>query len=186
MKLLIALFLTLFSYQTFAAGFTAGEQFNAIALEGRLSVSCFDATGSSYGTTYCSSEILNPAEYSYFKGPNIDADSVTLQATWESGKVTKTKTEKYDAKTGKSKKSFNLWISTLLQRPLLDYGKNTVAYKLTKGGAVVEEGTFIVEVTKGEKRVCQRPGFYQSNNKQDCSFPSNFCSRYFQENNYCR
>jgi len=188
MKNLLLASLVLFAVNSRATGLSGGDQYSTVSIEGRLSVSCTGSTttGPSYGTAYCNSEILNPGEYSYFVGSKVDADSVTLQATWENGKTSKVKTEKYDGVNGKSAKSFNLWISTLLQRPLLNYGKNTVKYSLTKNGSTVEEGTFVVDVVTGAKSVCQRSGYYTSTNNQDCSFPSNLCSRYFAENNYCQ
>lgn len=170
-----------------AAGLTGGDQFSTQQIEGRLSVQCTgNNPGPTSGSAYCRGEILNPGEYSFFTGPKIDADQVTLKATRENGSVSKAKTETYDGIKGKSKKSFNLWISTVFQRPLLGFGKNTVAYTLTKDGAVVEEGSFIVTVVNGGRAVCQRSGFYFSSNNADCSSPQNFCSRYFNENNYCQ
>jgi len=186
-KKLLALCAALLSTSLFAAGFSGGDTFTNVDLDGRLSVSCMGSQGGpSYGVANCRMDILNPGEYSYFVGPKIDADSVSLQATWENGKKSKIKTEKYDGTTGKSKKSFNLWISTLLQRPLLDSGKNTVSYSLTKNGTVVEQGEFIVNVVSGGTRYCQRTGFYTSSNNQDCAQPAQFCDRYFRDYNYCQ
>lgn len=183
--LLSGLILIAFSAQS--AGFSAGDKFNAITIEGRLSVQCpSETTGPSYGAADCRFNILTPAEYTYFVGTQIDADSVSLQATHENGSVSKIKTEKYDGAQGKSRKPFNLWISTLLQRPLLDVGINSIKYTLTKNGQKVEEGIFTVEVVKGAISVCPRVGHYFSSTTQDCSFPTNLCSRFFNENNYCQ
>lgn len=187
MKTLLSIVALLFSISNFAQGLSGGDQFTSVNVEGRLSVSCMGTQGGpSYGTASCRMNLLNPGEYSFFVGPKVDADSVSLQATWENGKVSKVKTEKYDSSTGRSKKSFNLWIATLLQRPLLDFGKNTVNYKLLKNGNIVEEGEFIVNVVSGGTKTCQRPGFYTSSNSSDCAQPSQFCDRYFREYNYCQ
>lgn len=187
MKTLLAIVTLLFSISNFAQGLSGGDQFTSVNIEGRLSVSCMGTQGGpSYGTASCRMNLLNPGEYSFFVGPKVDADSVSLQATWENGKVSKVKTEKYDSATGRSKKSFNLWIATLLQRPLLDFGKNTVNYKLLKNGNIVEEGEFIVNVVSGGTKACQRAGFYTSSNNNDCAQPSQFCDRYFREYNYCQ
>lgn len=188
MKAFLAISLILFSSLTFAAGLSGGDIFTTTDIEGRLNVSCFgpNTTGPSFGSASCRMNFLSPGEYSYFIGPKIDADSVSLQATWQGGKTSKVKTEKYDGVNGKSKKSFNLWISTLLQRPLLDYGMNEVKYTLTKNGTTVETGTFTVEVRAGEDRVCQRIGSYTSNNNQDCAQASQLCDRYFADQNYCK
>lgn len=187
MKTIMLAFACLLSLSTFAAGFSAGNVFTTLTLEGRLSVQCFGSgPGSSYGTSFCSAQVLDPGEYSYFVGPKIDADKITLQALWENGQSSKKKTEQYDATTGRSKKPFNLWISTVFQRPLLDFGKNIINYSLTKDGVVVEEGNFVVEVVKGTYRVCPRDGFYTSSTSNDCTFPSGLCYRYFSDYNYCR
>jgi len=186
MKKLLSLALLVISSSVFATGFTGGDTFTSQNIEGRLTVSCMGTQpGPSIGTANCSMNLLNPGEYSYFVGPKVDADSVSLQATWESGKKSKVKTEKYDGALGKSKKSFNLWISTLLQRPLLDYGKNVVSYTLTKNGAVVLQGEFDVQVNTAGTKYCARSGFYTSTSSQDCATPSAYCDRYFRDNNYC-
>lgn len=186
MKKFISCTLFLFAGTIFAAGFTGGDTFTSQNIHGNLSVSCMNNQGGpSFGVATCRMNYLNPGEYSYFQGPNVDADEVTLQTTWENGKKSKSKTSQYDSTTGKSKKSFNLWISTLTQRPLLDLGKNTVSYKLTKNGSIVESGEFIVNVNSAGTKYCQRYGSYISNDSNDCARASNLCDRYFRENNYC-
>lgn len=186
MKKMLSIVLILITSQTFAAGFSGGDTFTSQNIEGRLTVSCMGTQpGPSVGVANCRMNLLNPGEYSYFLGPKVDADSVSLQATWENGKKSKVKTEKYDGNLGKSKKSFNLWISTVLQRPLLDFGKNVVSYTLTKNGTVVEQGEFDVQVGSAGTKYCARSGFYTSSNNQDCSMAQTFCDRYFRDNNYC-
>lgn len=170
-----------------AAGLSGGDQFSAQNIEGNLQVQCSgNGPGPTFGSAFCQAQILNPGEYSYFVGPKMDADQVTLQATREDGSVSKAKTEKYDGTTGKSKSPFNLWIRTVLQRPLLGMGKNTVAYTLLKNGNKVDHGTFTVEVVNGGNAVCHRMGYYTSASTNDCNMPETFCSQYFSENNYCQ
>lgn len=188
-KKLLSILILMFSMLSLAqaAGLSGGDQFSAQLVEGRLNVSCMGTgSGPTFGSAYCRSEILNPGEYSFFIGPKTDADIVTLQATHEDGSISKAKKSDYDSVNGKSKKSFNLWIRTVLQRPLLDYGKNIVTYTLSKNGRDIEQGTFNVEVVKGGRAVCQRIGFYTSSVSSDCATPENFCARYFAENNYCQ
>lgn len=175
-----------FALPLYATGFSGGDQFSTVNIEGRLSVQCTGPTGTSSAFADCRGQLLNPGEYSYFVGPQVDADHVTLSATREDGSVSKSKTEEYDSAKGKSKKSFNLWISTVFQRPLLGFGKNIVKYSLTQNGKVIDGGTFITTVVAGGRSVCQRTGFYFSNSSSDCSMPTNFCARYFNENNYCQ
>jgi hypothetical protein len=189
-KTLIAfLICSIFSLPVFAVGFTAGDLFSTFNLEGSLNVSCSGTSAPSFGHANCRGQILSPSEYSYFQGPkdtNLIADKVSLSAVREDGSISKSKIEDYDSVKGLSKKSFNLWISTVFQRPLLAFGKNTVNYTLTKNGNVVLTGSFVVDVVSGGRSVCQRTGFYTSSFANDCAFPANFCSRYFSENNYCQ
>ena len=185
-KFLMLLVGASFALPVFATGFSGGDQFSTLNIEGRLNVQCSGPTGSSSGFATCREQLLNPGEYSYFEGSKVDADHVILQATREDGSISKTKTEEYNSVAGKSKKSFNLWISTVFQRPLLGFGKNTVKYSLTKNGKAVEEGNFIVNVVDGGRAVCQRIGFYMSSTTSDCTSPSLYCPRYFNENNYCQ
>lgn len=188
MKTLIATILLGLSPYAFAdGGFTAGNDFEATWIEGEITLRCDDASSgrSDFAHFRCTSEILDPAEYSYFKGPQIDADKVTLLATREDGS-TREKSGDYDATAGKSKSSFNLWISTLLQRPLLKTGKNEISWKLTKEGAPVAEGKFDANVKQGKDRSCKYRRTYFSSNINDCSTGGFYCDRYFQDENYCQ
>lgn len=183
-KYLLAMLLC--STTAFAAGLSGGDQYTRVDISGKLMVQCTGSQGTTSGIADCRGQILNPGEYSYFIGPQSEADQVTLIATHEDGSISKPKTEKYDGQKGKSKKSFNLWISTVFQRPLLRFGKNTVNYTLSQNEKVTEQGSFVVNVVDGGRAVCQRTGFYTSTMANDCQFPTNFCSHYFNENNYCQ
>ncbi len=186
MKQFIVLVSVFLSFNSISAGFSGGDIFKSTNIEGNLSVTCVgNQPGPNMGNAYCRMNFLTPGEYSFFIGPKIDADKVTLQAIWENGKKSKPKTENYDGVQGKSKKSFNLWIATLFQRPLLDFGTNTVQYTLTKNGQTVEQGEFEVKVISGSNRICTRHGHYVSTNTQDCTNASQYCDTYFRENNYC-
>lgn len=185
-KFLLAMLLCSAAPLAMAAGLSGGDQYSTMNIYGRLNVQCTGPQGTTSGFADCRGQILNPGEYSYFIGPKSEADSVTLVATHEDGSVTKPKKSAYNGETGKSKKSFNLWISSLLQRPLLDFGKNTVNYTLSENGRTTEQGSFVVNVVSGGKAVCQRVGYYSSSTASDCQFPTNLCSRYFADNNYCQ
>jgi len=185
-KFLLAMLLCSAAPLAMAAGLSGGDQYSTMNIYGRLNVQCSGPQGTSSGFADCRGQILNPGEHSYFLGPKSEADTVTLVATHEDGSVSKPKSSSYNGETGKSKKSFNLWISTVLQRPLLDFGKNTVKYTLSQNGRTTEQGTFIVNVVDGGRSVCQRVGYYYSSMASDCQFPTNLCSRYFSENNYCQ
>lgn len=168
-------------------GFSTGNDFTATMLYGEISVSCHDSGRSDHSYVRCSSEVLDPAEFVRFIGPkDVAADQVALSATWESGQV-REKTKGWDSAAGRSTERFNLWIATLFQRPLLDYGKNAIRYFLKKGGQIVREGSFTANVRRGERRVCRRRRHYTSSNLSDCRPPStNLCDRYFRDENYCQ
>jgi len=170
-------------------GFSTGNQFSSQDISGRLQVQCMSGIpgGPTMGYTQCQLNILNPNEYAHFIGPtDVDADRVTLQATREDGSVSVEKTEGYDSKAGKSTGTFNLWIYTVFQRPLLGPGKNSVQFTLKKNNQVVRAGTFFATVGDGGSATCQRTGFFTSSSANDCASPQNFCGQYFSENNYCQ
>lgn len=166
-------------------GLSGGELFEAQEVEGRVSVRCQSPQGSDFAVYYCSENILLPGEWDRFVHPDkVEGDEVTLVSHQESGKV-RTKTKDYDATSGKSK-NFNLWIATLFQRPLLDYGLNRIDYEVTKRGIVQDMGSFDVTVEQSsEPRQC-RSRTYFSSNLSDCrSGGYNICQRYFRDLNYC-
>lgn len=178
----------LISTNIFAAGFSAGDKYISHQIEGRLSVSCPQQgpTDPTSGSTICTANILDPGEYTYFIGDKVDADAVKLQATREDGSLSVVKNISYDGSQGKSKKSVNLWIRTLTQKPLLGPGKNSIHFVLTKNGKLIEEGTFDVTADDGGRNLCRRMGVYYSPSSSDCMYPQNLCGRYFSENNYCK
>jgi len=185
MKILILSLLVLTS-NIYAASFSGGDKYTSHLIEGRLTVTCpATPTGPSTGSAFCRANILDPAEYTYFIGSKIDADMVKLQATREDGSLSVVKNVAYDGTNGKSRKSINLWIRTVLQRPLLGLGKNSIHYVLTKNNSIIEEGTFEVTADDGGRFTCARTGFYYSQLSSDCMNPQNLCGRYFAENNYC-
>lgn len=168
-------------------GFKNGNQKTAVLAQGRIVVQCQSSSpgGPSFGHFTCREEILTSGEYDYFVGPaGAKGDSVTLTALHQDGSQ-RTKTVAYDSSKGQSKKSINLWIATLLQKPLLDPGKNVVRYKITLNDKVTASGEFISEVKDGGTKTCSRTGSYWSNISSDCQNGSSMCSRYFNENNYC-
>lgn len=176
-----------FSARAVETGFTAGNSFEAVRLRGEVLVTCNDpGRGSSFGNFVCVRDTLLPAEYSYFRTePGIDADRVVLTANHGDGSKTK-KESKFISETGKSKSSFNLWIRTLTQRPLLRDTKTNIDYTLTKGGRAVAQGVFTTTITRRDDVRCRR-GHVYSTNPSDCQFSEFACDEYFYEaNRYCR
>jgi len=184
-KGMIAVLFLISSVQVFAeTGFKSGNNFTANAISGSFTVYC--SRGSERNTAHgtCQGSYLDPSNYAKFSFDGaVDADKVTLVATNSKGKKRK-KSSRFNKKVSESKRSFNLWIWSLTQRPMLSLGENTVAYSLTKKGRVVESGSFEVNVNSAPSRTCRYATFYSSN-MDDCRFTSNVCGRYFREQNYC-
>lgn len=166
-------------------GFTAGNEFTSADLQGDLRMSCQEGGQNEHAFHTCEANVLDPAEFSYFTtAPGGTADTVTLIATHEDGS-TREKTESYDPAKGRSTGSFNLWIYTLFQRPLLHPGVNRIHFKLTHGGVVEREGDFVATVQTGKPRTCDYR-FEFSNSLMDCRNSSSACDRYFRDQNWCQ
>ena len=170
------------------AGFTDGNQMTSVQLRGEITVHCRSGSESDRRFHYCRANILNPREFSHFHGPSSielnDVDRVELVATDEAGDVVE-KSSRYNAEERVSSGRFNLWINTLFQTPLLNFGTNEIDYKLLSSGTVRHEGNIRVQVDRGEARTC-RHRFYNSSNMSDCRSSGYICSRYFREEAYCR
>lgn len=186
MKILFSI-ITLFTVQNlFAAGFSTGNEFHATLIQGRLTMICPSGTpGGQQNVLFtCRATILDPAEYDYFVGPMVDGDKVTLEATREDGS-TRSKTTGYDGSKGKSENRFNLWISSLTQRPLLADGANKISYKITKANATITSGEFTAKVVREPTATC-RPRTLYSSSAMDCQNQMTACGRYFELENYCQ
>lgn len=185
MRFLTLLILLSSSAWAVETGFITGNQFTATPIEGEVTVNCSENGSFDTVRWVCEDITLDPAEFVHFvTEPGGTADTVVLKATWENGKG-REKSAGFDPATGKSKSRFNLWIMTLLQRPLLDYGVNKIDYKLTRDGQVEKEGQFIATVTRGQKRLCSHD-YISSPTMTDCRSPSTVCSQYFAHQNYCQ
>jgi hypothetical protein len=167
-------------------GFSTGEKFTATPLEGNITIQCNQNGHGTMGRFTCSDETLDPAEMVNFVGPtNVTANEVVLQATHADSSQASSSVG-YNAVKGISTDYVNLWVSTLLQTPLLDYGSNKIQYTLKNGSTTVQGGVFLATVTKGQKRVCTHERIYFSANESDCTTGGNFCDQYFPEENYCQ
>ena len=110
---------------------------------------------------------------------SIDANRVVIQNSAND----KTKKSRFDSKSGKSKKSFNLWISTLTQRGLLESGENEISYSFTKNSQEVASGKFNVLVNTSKIRTCSSRYFSYLD---PCPDDVQICNRFFREQNYCQ
>jgi len=180
----ISTILVFFAISAHAQSFTAGNHFISQVIYGDLDVQCHDP-GHGMRTAFfqCQEQTLDPAEYSYFTGPKVQADQVHLKAVWQNGHQTGTKDVGYA--DGKSVDAINLWISTLFQRPLLDEGLNKVSYELSNSGKTVASGEFDVMVDEAGTLHCPR-GFIDSFVSADCDNQYSVCDRYFRDHNYCK
>jgi hypothetical protein len=186
MKLLsILVVTTLLSSFAYGAdlGFKGGNNFQTINLSGSGRIYCPGSGESRF--IRCDFQYLVPGERAYFAyGEEIDADRVKLTAIREDGS-TRSKDSKYRSSKGRSSKSFNLWIRTLFQRPLLKMGVNTIAVEMTKDGSIVAEDEFVATVEQGESRQCSYRSVY-GRFDSDCESIYRACDRYFAAQNYCR
>jgi hypothetical protein len=173
-KLLISL---LWSSSLWAQSFSSGDAFESITLRGELYIRC---TFGQQNYVRCTDELLLPRETDYFYHPNIKgAKKVRLTAVHADGSKSK-KTYDYDSKKERTKKRVNLWISTLLQSPLLEAGVNVIHYDiLDKSNKSLRSGSLSVGVFKGKDRVCPL-GYENSPHEEDCMGSSTLmCTRYF-------
>jgi len=175
MKIISIMVAALFSFSVAGAGFEHGNSYSHITFEGSVTASC-DSSTRSY---YCSAYGLTPSMYTKLvTAQSLDANKFVVTATHESGK-TRTKKGKFK---GTKSKAINLWLRTLLQRPLLDMGVNQISYQILKGKTVVKSGSFEVTVDRGERRACRR-GYIRMLG-DDCS-SARVCDEYFRRG-YCR
>ena len=168
------------------AGFSQGNSFTATPVQGQVNVTCNSITGSGSAIFTCRDVVLTPQAYDIFIGPQDSrARKLDLSCTRENGSVV-TRSSAYDGNRGRSTDSFNLWISTLFQKPLLAMGVNKISYIVkTDKNEMVEQGTFNVMVSKAAMRECPVAS-YTSSDMNDCNSQYSVCQRYFEEFNNCQ
>jgi hypothetical protein len=183
MKLLAIIIMVLSTQYTYALniGFGHGSTIKTDEVEGYVSVHCRGGDNNSWNNYSCYSNDLVGGDYGKVVVNNgtIDADWVKLQR--EGSKYVKG--SKFNALTGETRKNFNLWIRTLLQRPLLEKGENKIIYTFTKNKKIVKTGSFIVTVIEGEFRQCRNGSSTYYGN---CPSSYSACDDYFQRHNYCQ
>lgn len=161
--------------------FEGGNDFQYFGAVGNVSVQCFPSGGAPSGPTSayyrCDGYSFSPAEEARFIGPIADADEVTLVAT-HADRSTRSKSGSYDGRKGQSDDRFNLWISTVFQRPLLKMGANTVEWTLKRKGKSVTKGSFVANVKDNGDLQCPNAS-ETSWDMNDCMSSSRVCSNYF-------
>lgn len=168
--------------QVNAVGFAQGNEFNSSSIQGSVKVYCSNGTTADY---VCYDTVLDPVSYDYFVGPQgVAANEVTLLCDRPDGSR-RDRTTPYDTTSGRSGEAFNLWISTLFQKPLLLNGTNKFTFQLKADGKVVHQGKFNVVVNPGAPRSCPTT-HYNSADPVDCESQYSVCQRYFEQYDYCR
>lgn len=179
----IILLALLFASTTFAnsnAGLKAGARFEENNLRGTVTMYCPTRTQ----IVNCNAAYLSPSTYSKFiYNGATDATDVELNRDG----ARSVKKSRFNSETLESKKSFNLWVGSLLQRPLLKRGVNVINYTLKgEDKEVVERGQFEVLVEQSPTRLCPWDT-YRSFNDNDCrSGGQHICNAYFQRHRLCR
>lgn len=164
-----------------------GNDLKVVALQGTVVLECNGFQGSVSQTYFCRDQIIDSGNYDYFVGPTgTDADEVRISAEHADGTYRNVKSD-YQSSRGRSEDSFNLWVSTLFQKPLLKEGKNVLRWILmqSRSGKELAANQFTVNVTRAGVRTCQ-PKHYQSIDALDCRNQYSICQKYFSEMNYCR
>lgn len=183
MKLVTVIALLFTSQLAFALniGFGHGPTIKTDEIEGYVSVQCRGGDNNSWNNYSCYSNDLVGGDYGKIivSQGTIDADWVKIQR--EGSKYIKG--SRFNSLTGETKKNFNLWIKTLLQRPLLKKGQNKIHYTFTKNKKIVKKGSFLVEVVDGEFRQCRNGSSTYYGN---CPSSYSACDDYFYRNNYCQ
>ncbi|WP_413943646.1 hypothetical protein [Bdellovibrio sp. HCB-162] len=184
----VVLLLAFCSFAQANVGFSHGNEFTASAIQGTVRVFCNGFNGSGSAVYSCRDVVLDPQAYDYFVGPqDARADKIELTASHEDGS-SRSKIVEYDGVRGKSREAFNLWISTLFQKPLLEYGTNNVRYRIYSGNRLIEamgEGNFTALVKRGPARTCPAAQ-YNSTDVTDCNSQYSICQRYFEEFHNCQ
>lgn len=181
---LFALFLSNITFAQ-SASFSTGNDLKLYNVFGDIVVTCESNNAHESQNFTCRDNIIEPSPYAYFLGAKGNgADSVQLVSNRNDGS-TRTKTLSYNEGIGKSTELANLWVSTLLQRPLLKEGLNIVDYTYYKGSQPLNSGRFNVQVSFSGSRNCQK-SYYTSKDINDCRSPYSVCQRYFEQFNWCK
>jgi len=161
-------------------GFKSGNKLQSQTLRGSFTAFCPQGSR----TQYCAIDTLSPSARDKFVYKGVDADEVVLVAEHQQGSR-RSKSSRFNSNDGESKKWFNLWLSSLFQRPLLRDGINRVSYSLKKDGNVVEAGVFEAHVERLEDARC-RHRHYTFHSQDDCNNLATHCTRYFLDQRYCQ
>lgn len=165
--------------------FSSGSDFVSQTIYAEITAECTSNEGSNVTSFDCVESILMPAEY----------DVLTFSRPQEPGALLivnnlndpRTKQSSFLDQNGRqSLKPFNLWTNSVLQKPLLKSGRQTIEFSLQKNGVELKKGRFDVFVRQSRSVTCPQVGHFFSTKKLDCSSPQRLCAQYFKLTNYCR
>jgi hypothetical protein len=161
--------------------FNDQDQLNVITMEGYVNVRCNNGQYPSSQFFQCYSSNIEGGNYQKLQIlTKEDVDWVYLK----NSTTGITKNSRLNSESTETNNAFNLWIRSLTQRALLDYGVNEIEYRLTKNRQDVLSGTYRVNVIKSEQRVCPQ-GFLYYGGRQ-CPDRYSICRDYFYRYNYCK
>ncbi|PIS11040.1 MAG: hypothetical protein COT73_06100 [Bdellovibrio sp. CG10_big_fil_rev_8_21_14_0_10_47_8] len=165
------------------AGFTVGDDFQAVELSGQIGCTDGSADHPVVHQIQCRMTTLDPSVIAQFSSSSdIAAKVVYLTAHHEDGTTIK-RAAQYSANSGRSN-PFWLWSTTSEYPPLLKMGVNSIRYELLSDGGLLQEGSFEVMVRSGSSRRCA-PQSYQAGPIHKCYRPQQLCENYFSDQNFC-
>lgn len=160
--------------------FNEKDHLNVITMEGMVSVRCQSGQYPASRIYQCYSSNIEDGNYQRLQIlSDFDADHIYLKNS-KSGIQKNSRINQSTQKT----REINLWIESLTQRPLLDYGQNILEYNLTKKNQSLIKGSYTITVEKSEQRRCPN-GFLYYNSRQ-CPDRFMACRDYFYQYRYCK
>lgn len=190
MNQIFCFFLTVLvsSGAAYGQGFTGGSDLEGRSARGTIYLTCYGSGGEMASSTInCRQALLIPYDRDFFIDSNAPENTthVELINEHQDGRVV-SKRVRFDAEKGESRSRINLWIWSLTQRPLLDFGPNEVTYKYYQRSTLLREGVFEVNVAEGGSYRCD-PSYESSSWMDDCrSSGQNRCLSYFRQRNWCQ
>ena len=167
-----------------ASGFKIGNRIDSAKISGNLTVRCVGNGMNDIANHFCKALVVEPATHSYFIGPaKIRANRVKIISEWENGKTIK-KEKIYNSKKGRTKRRVNLFVKSLIQRPLLNIGNNIIKFEMYNNKQRVSQGQFNFKVVEGPSRRC-RPRSITTSGHDFCRNAIRACDEYFYIENNC-
>lgn len=161
--------------------FNEQDKLNVITMQGVVNVRCNDGQYPHSFIVQCYSSDLENGNYQKLQVlSEEDVDRVYLH----NKKTGISKNSIINSTTHQTTREINLWIRTLTQRALVDYGVNEIEYRLTKKGQDVVSGIYQVSVEVSERRQCPNGFLYY--NYQRCPDQYSICRDYFYKYRYCK